>query len=343
LIYYAMMALPTMAQIVNIPDSNFKAALISEGVDLNNDGEIQVTEAQLIDSLFIRNRNIFDLTGIEAFTSLRKLYCEYNNLTIIDIGSNAALTHLYCTGNQISILDVSKNSSLKVLDCPANPLKNLDVSKNSALEILYCAESQIENLNVSGCIALTDLYCSVNKLEYLDVSANALLTHLFCENNQLETLDASSNPALKYLYCGVNKITILNAGNNVYLRELSCNNNLIASLDVRGDSMLSYLNCMDNPNLSEICVTYQQYAASMAPETEQFWNKDFNASWSLDCSNSIADINKKNIVPELLHIYNIAGQEVNGPDIKDGIYIFQNSDGSVRKICKISNHVQKIK
>ena len=45
----------TNAQIVNIPDANFKAALIAYGVDANNDGQIQVSEAQAMNTLQFTN------------------------------------------------------------------------------------------------------------------------------------------------------------------------------------------------------------------------------------------------------------------------------------------------
>ena len=44
-------------QIVNIPDANFKNALIDEGVDTNNDGEIQVSEAEAVISLNVWSMN----------------------------------------------------------------------------------------------------------------------------------------------------------------------------------------------------------------------------------------------------------------------------------------------
>jgi hypothetical protein len=39
------------AQIVSIPDAAFKAKLISLGIDTNNDGQIQVSEAQAISAV----------------------------------------------------------------------------------------------------------------------------------------------------------------------------------------------------------------------------------------------------------------------------------------------------
>ena len=74
----------TNAQIVNIPDVNFKAKLLAADVsndtaygnggyikiDANNDGEIQVLEAQSIDSLNVNFSEIYDLTGVSSFNNL---------------------------------------------------------------------------------------------------------------------------------------------------------------------------------------------------------------------------------------------------------------------------------
>ena len=61
------------AQIVYLPDTNFKAALLNHFpvIDTSGDGEIQVSEAIATDSIYVNNKNISDLTGIEAFIGLK--------------------------------------------------------------------------------------------------------------------------------------------------------------------------------------------------------------------------------------------------------------------------------
>ncbi|MCG2418401.1 hypothetical protein K8089_05145 [Aequorivita sp. F47161] len=64
------------AQIVNIPDANFKNALLNHNpvIDTNGDGEIQVSEAEVVTQLGylteLRDKGIENLTGIEAFINL---------------------------------------------------------------------------------------------------------------------------------------------------------------------------------------------------------------------------------------------------------------------------------
>jgi hypothetical protein len=94
------------AQIVNIPDPNFKAVLLSADnsnyiaysingtstkIDTNNNGEIEKSEALLIESFFLNNKKIKNLTGIEAFENLTLLVCSNNELANLDVSKNINL------------------------------------------------------------------------------------------------------------------------------------------------------------------------------------------------------------------------------------------------------------
>ena len=121
LICLSFIAFTTQAQIVNIPDANFKAALINSGVDLNSDGNIQVSEAEAKTSLDVSSESIASLIGIEAFINLIYLDCADNQLTTLDVSNDTALTTLDCISNQLTTLDVSMNTALTELRCDNNP------------------------------------------------------------------------------------------------------------------------------------------------------------------------------------------------------------------------------
>ena len=75
----------SQAQIVNIPDVNFKSVLVLMGVDTNNDGEIQVSEAESVISLSLPTVYIItSLEGIESFTNLEVLELVNHNISILD-------------------------------------------------------------------------------------------------------------------------------------------------------------------------------------------------------------------------------------------------------------------
>src|SRR5690606_7735957 len=73
--------------VVNIPDANFKAALVANAaINTNSDTEIQVSEAEAYTgAINVINLNIADRTGIEAFTQLTALDCNTKNLTSLDV------------------------------------------------------------------------------------------------------------------------------------------------------------------------------------------------------------------------------------------------------------------
>ena len=133
-ILFLVIAFSTMtnAQIVDIPDPNFKARLLQatpynliastltpndngyvstyHKIDINNDGEIQVSEALLIKYLKVSTANITDVTGINEFKNLK---------------------YFNCTSNQISDLDVSGLINLRILHCQINQLNTLNIKNGN--------------------------------------------------------------------------------------------------------------------------------------------------------------------------------------------------------------------
>jgi hypothetical protein len=213
-------------QIVNIPDANFKAALIRDSlINTNGDDEIQVSEALATDIIDVSSKDITDLTGIEVFPNLISLICYDNQLITLDVSNNSALAFLYCYDNQLTTLDVSNNTALSNLHCYENQLTTLDVSNHFVLGELYCYDNQLTILDVSNNSALANLSCSFNNLTTLDVSSNTALYKLYCNNNQLTTLYVSNNAALYKLYCHDNQLTTLDISNNAALHNLSCHDN----------------------------------------------------------------------------------------------------------------------
>lgn len=191
--------LPDTGPYVTIPDTNFLAALIVDGVDRNGDGLISYAEAKAIQFINVPGDSISNLTGIEKFINLISLMCITNQLTSIDISNNTKLVFLFLSDNQLTSLDVSNNTMLKSLALTGNQLTSLDVSNNTALESLGCGSNQLSTLDIVNNVALKHLYSSRNQLPSLDVSNNTALETLDCNFNQLTSLDVSKNTALKRL------------------------------------------------------------------------------------------------------------------------------------------------
>jgi len=119
-------------QNVYIPDPYFKEALILNGVDTSNDGEIQISEANsFVGPLFAKSfydqpdfadlgwgayeDSIFyfisDLTGIEAFTSLGTILFYSNQLTEVDLSECVSLGSCNIERNPLSCLNVKNGQN----------------------------------------------------------------------------------------------------------------------------------------------------------------------------------------------------------------------------------------
>jgi uncharacterized repeat protein (TIGR01451 family) len=136
------------AQIVNIPDANFKAKLLAADatpfnafafnfaqqafkLDVNNDGEIQFSEALMVIQLNISHSAISDLTGIESFANLLTLNCNNNQLSNLNVNSIPSVSVLQCQNNLLSSLDVSSLPNLGYFNCSNNQLTTLFIKNGS--------------------------------------------------------------------------------------------------------------------------------------------------------------------------------------------------------------------
>ena len=172
ILFLLLIATTAQAQIVNIPDAKFKKRLLTyiPKIDLNSDGQIQVSEAQMVTKLFVEDRNIANLTGIEAFTALTQLNCSGIRLTTLDVTKNTALTLLHCNFNSLTTLDVTNNTALVDLECDINSLTTLDVTNNTALNWLYCNDNPTLSII---CLTPTQLGLTVSDARYWKKYASA--------------------------------------------------------------------------------------------------------------------------------------------------------------------------
>ncbi|MBK8845977.1 MAG: hypothetical protein IPO27_05115 [Bacteroidetes bacterium] len=177
--------------IINIPDANFKNALLANAlINTNSDSEIQCAEAAAYTGhMYINGLGIADLTGIEAFTALDGLTCYDNSLSTLDLSANTQLTYLFCANNLLTSLDLSNNLLLQTLLCGGNPITNLDLSANTAITFFNSPGMSVTNLDLSAQTGLT----------WLNVSNTPSLSSLNVQNgnnSNLTFFNASSNPLL---------------------------------------------------------------------------------------------------------------------------------------------------
>jgi len=251
------------AQIVNIPDTIFKAILIANSnINTNGDDEIQVSEAEAYTGdVNVNYSNIYDLTGIEAFINITSLYCSSNHLTNIDVSNNIELNGLYFKYNHLTSIDVSNNVNLKYLYCDFNQLTNIDVSNNPALITFELSNNPIASLDVSNNLLLRILNFEHTHITNIDVSNNTELLRFNCGNTEMASVDLSNNVNLESIYCKKTQITSLDLSANTALQQLILDSNQFTNLDLSANhnllylycdyNLLTYLDLSSNPNILE--------------------------------------------------------------------------------------------
>lgn len=253
------------AQIITIPDANFKNALITslcvdadlDGVyesdaDLNNDGEIQVSEASIIQRLKVSGKSISDLTGIQSFTTLKKILCDNNLLTTVDFSSNLSMQQIDCYANSFVSLTINGLPSLTSLNvCPNNLLQNLTITNNPALTSITIIDA------VSVLTSLATLNCSNNSLNTLNLTNPSQtlnnLTNLDCSHNSISSL--TLNPSLQTLNASYNSFQNYTLQFHSSINTVDISHNLLTDLTVYSCNLLSTLVYTDNPLLSTLMIS----------------------------------------------------------------------------------------
>lgn len=101
---------------VPIDDTGFLNALIAHGVDTNSDGKIQVSEAIIVETLFLNEVTANNINGIEAFTSLKRLRFTNSNVTYPKITNLANLEYIgyYGNGDTIELRNLANLLTLEI-------------------------------------------------------------------------------------------------------------------------------------------------------------------------------------------------------------------------------------
>jgi hypothetical protein len=304
-------------QIVTIPDANFKAALLPIA-DTNNDGEIQVSEAEALQIMDVQSQNIASMEGIQSFVNLTSLNCLSNDLTELNLAQNVSLIDLWIGQNDLTEIDLSQNVNLVNFDCGGTLISNfdfthnlnlvsiriyfnnvvtsLDVSLNQALEELNYSNGVLTSL-ITQNSNLRRLVCTLNQLETIDISQNPNLEYLDIGANNLTELDVTQNPNLEELFIPFNSLNAIDISQNPNLNWLSCSYNEIATLDLSLSANLSILNCRYN-NLTELDFTNNPAINFISLEHNLITDLDLSGNPMLDSlwfnDNQLVSLNVQN-------------------------------------------------
>lgn len=254
----------TTGTIVNIPDANFKAALVgNSSINTNGDGEIQVSEAQAFTGeIRVDGLNILDVTGLEAFVNITQFHAENNSLTSIDLSQNTAVTRLTLKGNSLTALDLSANLALETILIQQNSISTIDLTNHSSLVNFQCGDNNISTL-------------------VLPTTANGLRT-LYLEENQISTLDVSMYPDLRTLVAYNNNLSSMDISNNSRVISLHVRNNNLTSLNVANGNNVNFIYMVADGNANLTCIQHDAGFDPLNPPntTANQWSKPSGASWS---------------------------------------------------------------
>jgi len=370
------------AQIVNIPDANFKFTLVNlpcvdtnndgmgdSDADTNDDGEIQVSEAEAVQGLYFLNQGIISLEGIQSFITLKGFGFGGDEIINVDLTQNLLLESLSFNSISITSIDISQNINLIELRIGETQITELVLTNNQQLLILECTHSPITTIDISQNINLIELGCTYTPLTEIDLSGNPNLEDVLVRFNQLTSLDVSNLPNLRELDFNLNQVTELDVANNPNLESLIADDNLITSLDVSqnpnlfrvtiSNNNLTNLNLKngntnnifkmwahDNSNLTCIQVDDVTYPSTQVCTSSNGWCKDDIAIYSEDCSLGVDDVlatqitvypNPTQNVLAIENSSNINITTIKVYDIQGRLVLQKNNPSSLLNISHLDN------
>lgn len=328
---FCLLNVTAMLSQTYVPDDNFEQELINLGYDSGPlDDYVPTANITNVQLLYLQNKGITDLTGIEDFANLVLLNCSNNNLQTLDLSNNVALSFLYADNNQLTSLDISTCTGLRFVNLNNNNLTALDCSNSIDMHDLY-----VNNNNLTSLILSKDTYfleCNNNQLTSLFLNDLSLLLQIECRNNQIESLDLTDT-----------RVSYLVADNNPNLLFLDARH-------FNQSNVPSSFNVSSCPNLSCILVNDITYPSL------QNWSRDATAMFydtEADCDRAIGNATNNNlldvsvinptenytivnnlVMPSNIYLYdfegnlilereNYFGEEINTAYIEPGIYFFR--------------------
>ncbi len=233
--------------VAHFPDEYFRKYILN---NVSNGNHIftasNINKVYNLESMNVGYWYLASLKGIEYFTGLKKLECDYSQLQELDLSSNTQLEFLRCNNNKITYLDISNNKIMELycdnevtkIICPAGyvPIDEVHFPdghfRSKVLSINnYNYVFAPSNKTLSDTTALklgnenyTDDEYKISTLKGIEYFTN--LIELDCTYNKLTELDLSKNVNLEFLDCRNNELTFLDVSQNK-LKALYCDDNVL--------------------------------------------------------------------------------------------------------------------
>lgn len=253
------------AQNITFIEEEFKSEVIAQGIDTNEDGEISVTEANLVNSLELRNLDISSLEdlnhfqNLEEFTSSSLLEIEaielknFQNLRSFSFqntfGVDKAIS--FTIKNLPELESFSLKSLIKQLEFDTLPKLHYFEVINKAVANPF----HVDNFNLSYLPNVENFILDKCIVSHLSFSDNMELRNLTVSHSTLSTIDLTENTNLRYLDLSSCNLSDINLSNNLLLETLDVNFNWFGNnLRISDLPKLKYINA-SNTGLTNLDFT----------------------------------------------------------------------------------------
>jgi len=294
-----------------VPDDNFEKRLIDMGYDNNLDDYVLTSNIVVVENLILVGEfEIIDLTGLEAFESLKsleliavndnsfsmntsnypnltKLTLDLSRLKSLEINENSILEDLeFIDDSGLETLIVSNSNSLKRISLHLGDIRDVFVNGNSALTTFFTFDGSLGDVEITDNDALSSItFIDIDNIDSLDYSNNSVLEK-FRMNPFFDVnfpLDFSMAPTLREIIVGrgFGKVLSIDVTRNKILEKLDVADSGLEALNVSCEnSALKELDVTLNPMLSCVIVSQEQLGAIPLG-----WVKDSNTVYALECPN----------------------------------------------------------
>jgi Leucine-rich repeat (LRR) protein len=245
------------AQNITFIEDEFKSELIAQGFDTNGNGEISITEANLITVLELRSLDISTLADLNHFQNL----VEFTSSFLLEIEAielkNFQHLKSFSFENRLGVdksitieienLPQLESFTLKTLitelkfDTLPN-LRHFEVINKSVSNPFY-----VNNFNLSNLPNVEEFVLDKCRISHLSFSENTELKRLTVSHSTLSTINLNENTKLQYLDLSSSNISSIDLSQNLELEKLDLNFNwLNNTFHISDLPKLKYINVSNN-------------------------------------------------------------------------------------------------
>ena len=252
--------------VIDIPDVNLKAALLSDSaINPNGDNDIQISEAtNYTGAINVSNLNISSSKGLEAFVNITSLDISNNNLEHLDLSSNTTLASLDAQNNTLITLNIQNGNNSNISDADFN------VENNYALYCIEVDDVSYSETNWTNTNAYTmfSLNCDSAIVDIPDSALKAsLISNSSLNGNgdsEIQVIEARDYTGSIYVSTSsIQDITGLQAFPYIVGLDLSYNN--LTTIDLRANRYINSTSVAGNPlTLLDISGLYLLQSVNMS-------------------------------------------------------------------------------